>query len=357
MIEATFNAVTPTPIVAEFEAIIPREKTLPVANKSVSITENGEYKVQADADTVMTEVGIEVAIPYKTRYVEFNDSGFAALIAEKFGCNVGVTEEQAAGIDTIPARFARGNAEIKDASGLSKFTNLTSIGSDAFASCTNLTGDLIIPDSVTMMGEWAFYMGFVSGTDRLFINLNTRPLLTTDTHPNSRQPISSTGFKEIYIDDMQALVKSEIPWFYNSVAASLYTWDLYVNGVLTKDIVLDCPETHTVISRILAGSSITSVKFNDGFTNILSMTFDYCRSLSLIDLPSTITSIAIYAFRSIKSNCTIVCRALTPPVLGNQVIFIPSSIYVPDESVEAYKTASVWSAYATKIKPLSEYQE
>ena len=232
------------------------------------------------------------------------------------------------------------------------------INGEAFTYCSKLSGDLIIPDSVTMINEWSIKDVYkTTKTDRLFINLATKPSLTTDTHPNSKAPIYNTGFKEIHIDNVQALVKSKIPWFTNSGNVTSYTWDLYVNGVLTKDIVLDCPETHTVIPNILAGSSITSLKLNEGFTNTSGFTFDNCRSLSFIDLPSTITNITAYAFRAIKSNCTIVCRALTPPVLGGQVVFTPSSIYVPDESVEAYKGATGWSTYASKIKPLSEYVE
>lgn len=62
MIDATFNAIAPTPIIAEFEAIIPREKALEVKNKNITIEQNGTYTVKADADTTMTEVGVEVDI-------------------------------------------------------------------------------------------------------------------------------------------------------------------------------------------------------------------------------------------------------------------------------------------------------
>ena len=56
MIGATFNAVIPTPIIAEFEAIVPREKALEVKNKNITIEQNGSYTVKADADTIMTKV-------------------------------------------------------------------------------------------------------------------------------------------------------------------------------------------------------------------------------------------------------------------------------------------------------------
>ena len=56
-------------------------------------------------------------------------------------------------------------------------------------------------------------------------------------------------------------------------------------------------------------------------------------------------------------------RATTPPSLGGSLInksWVRATIdklYVPDTSVNAYKTATNWSQYANIIKPLSEYVE
>ena len=33
------------------------------------------------------------------------------------------------------------------------------------------------------------------------------------------------------------------------------------------------------------------------------------------------------------------------------------AIYVPDESVDAYKTAVGWDKYTSKIYPISEYED
>lgn len=57
---------------------------------------------------------------------------------------------------------------------------------------------------------------------------------------------------------------------------------------------------------------------------------------------------------------TVVCKSITPPSLGTEVFGRCSSnlkIYVPDDSVEAYKGATNWSNYADRIHPLSEYVE
>ena len=55
----------------------------------------------------------------------------------------------------------------------------------------------------------------------------------------------------------------------------------------------------------------------------------------------------------------IVIRAVTPPAFGVGVFGSSNNcpIYVPDESVEAYKNATNMSGYASRIKPLSEYVE
>ena len=99
-------------------------------------------------------------------------------------------------------------------------------------------------------------------------------------------------------------------------------------------------------------SNFDSVKVGNGCTTIgtsgLAFTF------KSIDIGSGITSIGNYG---IKSNLctTIICRATTPPTCGGSA-FVNTNltgIYVPDGSVNAYKSASFWSMYSSKIYPLS----
>ncbi len=78
---------------------------------------------------------------------------------------------------------------------------------------------------------------------------------------------------------------------------------------------------------------------------------------TFIELPDTIATIGVQALAFNKNLEIVIARPVTPPTIDttflaqcNKLI----AIYVPDESLSAYLTA--WSAYATKIKPLSEYQ-
>ena len=48
-----------------------------------------------------------------------------------------------------------------------------------------------------------------------------------------------------------------------------------------------------------------------------------------------------------------------PPAFNsdNALWTTPMAIYVPDESVDAYKTAVGWDKYTSKIYPISEYED
>ena len=77
-----------------------------------------------------------------------------------------------------------------------------------------------------------------------------------------------------------------------------------------------------------------------------------------IELPSTVTTIGQNAFVNCTGLTRISIAAATPPTLGANAFANCSAltgIYVPDDSVEAYKTATNWSAYANKILPLSQF--
>lgn len=80
--------------------------------------------------------------------------------------------------------------------------------------------------------------------------------------------------------------------------------------------------------------------------------------LSRVILPSTLTQIGYACFQYLGRNVRgidVVCKAVTPPtVLWGLFASGVGYIYVPDESVTAYKAASGWKGKKSKIKPMSE---
>lgn len=108
-------------------------------------------------------------------------------------------------------------------------------------------------------------------------------------------------------------------------------------------------------------SSLKTFTIQEGTTNLLYSTFSFCISLESVSIPSTLTRIQNYVFGSCSSLRTIIMLPTTPPTMtytGSNfwIAGAPSDVkcYVPDNSLEDYKTANIWSTMATKIYPLSE---
>lgn len=98
---------------------------------------------------------------------------------------------------------------------------------------------------------------------------------------------------------------------------------------------------------------LRSVSIEDGLTGIGNNAFSGCRSLSSITIPNSVTSIGSFAFSNCTSIPSITFTQTTPPELGYMAFNGTNfPIYVPTESVEAYKAANNWSAYADRIQAI-----
>lgn len=167
-----------------------------------------------------------------------------------------------------------------------------------------------------------------------------------------------------------------------SSSGTAIDWESIARGMLdctTEFSVPDSIQLNTNVSMFASRKGLLRFSFPSGVTTVASSLCYGCSKLSEVEFPNTITRINQTAFQStgltsvtIPSSVTRIdaqafaqCKKLvevimeptTPPTFGGNM-FIGStaltSIYVPDASVEAYKAASGWSTFASKIKPISE---
>ena len=120
-------------------------------------------------------------------------------------------------------------------------------------------------------------------------------------------------------------------------------------------------------------SDLTNVSLPNSITRIDNDSFSSCVSLTNINIPSGVTALANAAFRGCSGllslnlinvsqigsdafrDCTsltsITVNMVTPPNMGSSALYNTNNcpIYVPVQSVEAYKTATNWSTYADRI--------
>ncbi len=117
------------------------------------------------------------------------------------------------------------------------------------------------------------------------------------------------------------------------------------------------------VDGLFAGqSSLSSIVLPDSLTSIGEECFSNCSALTSISLPQSINRIGHACFMGCTSLNRIEVKATTPPVLSffdswdqeyttDPYTFDGSNckIYVPSESVDAYKSAKGWKLYANRI--------
>ncbi len=289
-----------------------------------------------------------------------------------------------------------GNNSFNGCSGITSFNlpaSLTKIGASAFANCTGLT-EIKIPESVTSLGSGVFSgctgitsltipegvttipSNMVSGCTNLE-TLNLPSKITTI--PTGA--FKGTGLKTIGLPEsltqipsslFQNCVKLEsivIPAKVTTIGSSAFAGCTSLKGV-------NIPDPCTKIDRgAFDGSGLESIDVNNvtdvttAFSNcknlksitlrkvinIANQGFSGCSALTSITIPATVTKVNAWAFAGCSSlkeiifesstPCTVSSTSFTTSALAASPATYVDAIYVPDNAVDAYKTANVWSNY------------
>ena len=113
-----------------------------------------------------------------------------------------------------------------------------------------------------------------------------------------------------------------------------------------------------IAKRAFKNGSLESIVLPNNLTKIGKEAF-YNNYLTSVTIPSSVTSIGAGAFESNRpaSNrlTSVTIHAVNPPTIDEETTFGYKSslkIYVPAQSVNAYKTAKGWRRYADKIFPI-----
>ena len=218
-------------------------------------------------------------------------------------------------VTSIPYYFVRGQSSLET---IILPNSLTQIEYKAFYGCSSLTS-ITIPDRVTSIGGSAF--------------------------------ANCSSLTSVYITDINAWCNIS---FEDISSNPLYSAKakLYLNNELVTKVIV--PDGVTSINYNFSGcSSLTSITIPDSVTSISRSAFSQCSSLTNVIIGKGITSIGGLAFYDCSSLQTITIKATTPPTIAEDTIYnCPAlvAIYVPAESVYAYKAASGWSARASLIQ-------
>lgn len=354
------------------------------------------------------------------KYIIFKDPVVEQICVANWGDGVGITEEQAAAVTSI-RRVFQGNTEITSFDELKyfgvneinqdgfkgctslrsiDFSNIESIGGYAFYNCSNLIVRFDYPKMKTL-GVDSFYTCTVhivnmEGVETYSGAFRGNKVTGIVNAPNIKGTVGSfaeslitqvlslgmaTGLgsqafarckyleklilpptlksigRQAFQDAPLANTENNIPEIISNVTETGYE-ALVRCGVYIEDLRLDSLETMAGCS--FEGCDIRKVSNTGKVSSIGNRSFYSNPNLIEANISEHVTQIGDYAFSQCRSLKTVILKSVVPPSIGTTTFsntHADLSIYVPFKSLEAYKTATNWSAYASRIKPLSEYTE
>ncbi len=213
------------------------------------------------------------------------------------------------GVTSIGAEAFRDCANLKSVD-LSRSTSLTTIGASAFSPCRSLTGEVIVPDNVTSIGEYAFRY---SAIERITFGENLQtigarafqqcPNLTSITFGGKVQTIGEYAFY-----GCNALASPlTFPATLTSIGGQAFEYCRNIPSVTFAD----CAATIGA-AAFNSCSNLTSLALGNGITQIADYAFNDCKKLTgELIIPNSVTSIGAKAFYN--------CAGITAIQLGSNV--------------------------------------
>ncbi len=169
---------------------------------------------------------------------------------------------------------------------------------------------------------------------------------------------SCSGIKGVYIDDVASWCGITFPNLYaNPLAYSGNMWLKNSSGTYDRLENLVIPDSVTEIATrtFYNGDCLKTITIGNNLSKIGNDAFIGSYNLNSVSIGLGITSIGSCAFMYCPTLTTLTIKAVEPPTLeSGSFNEAPSEfkIYVPRNSVNAYKTATNWSAFADCIYPV-----
>lgn len=306
-------------------------------------------------------------------YIRFADSTAASICAINWGDGIGLTTINAQAVTSLNTKF-KSNTSITSFNELKSFinvktllnsefygdnkltsidlSNVTYINDSGFNGCTSLT-DVGDTSGITVINGYAF-----NQCSKL-VNIDTSNVTTIN---GDRAFSGCTSLKSVNLQNCTSI----------GANAFLNCTSLESLGDTSKVTYIGQYQTFDNTSNLKIDFNFPSLQTiaghcnNSGFTNVVNCgtvtsmdgTFKGCRNLKTVVFPETCATLG----GSILENCS---SLIWVKVMYNGIASLIASsglsntnnckIYVSDASVAAYKTATNWSIYASRIFSLTQF--
>lgn len=223
--------------------------------------------------------------------------------------------------------------------------SLTYISDYAFSQCKNLE-EIHFGKNITSIGKWAFYWCSA---------LTTLDLPESIVTLGKSCFLGCTALTSVYVPASVTSMES------NFVACNALT-EIKVDPMNTVYSDIDGVVFNKNQNKLLmypAGKQQTEYVVPAGVDTIAREAFYSCQNLTSVSLPGSLKYIDNYAFAYSRGINSFRCEAVEPPAVynieGSYTFFLinkaESILYVSEESIDAYKVAVEWKDFG-QILPL-----
>lgn len=159
---------------------------------------------------------------------------------------------------------------------------------------------------------------------------------------------SITSIEDYAFYDCSSLASINIPNSVTSIGDYAFEYCYFLENINIPDNI-----TYIGIESFYYCIKLSGhLSIPNGLSLIDNRAFYSCYFLQSVSIPQSVIEIGDYAFSYNRSLSAVYVEATTPPTLGTDVFDThgePFVIYVPPESVDAYKQEAGWSDYADYI--------
>lgn len=335
--------------------------------------------------TVMTEEGEMTAsclLTIKDVPIIFEDEYVLARISQLALYDDGImSKAEAAKITYLePRYFGEFQGLVTSFPEFQYYISINWISSPSFAECENLRR-IVLPESVHIIGDHAFFgcsnLEEINFSDQI-VNIRSFAFAGCHSLKQCFIPQNATHLLEGMYWECSSIQEINIPETVVSIGNQCFLGCSSIKDIFIPDSVtnlegrafMGCSSaTNIRISKNVSilqygtfmGTAAKTVTIPEGVQILQQDVFSSCHQLEELTIPGTIVEID-----EICANCeslhTVYCKAVTPPALlrlpfterpdpddGPALSTSLKHIYVPKQSVEAYKTADLWKEYADII--------
>ena len=248
-----------------------------------------------------------------------------------------------------------GDTAFKDCANLTSITipeSIAIMGNGAFAGCTNLTTINYNAQNCSGPGfsgggtNWLYSCGHIT-TVNIGNNVEYIPPCFVRGEPNLTSiiiPNSVTSIGEYAFSDCTGLTSVTIPNSVTSIGSNAFS-----NCTGLTSVTIPNSVTSIGSNAFSNCTGLTSVTIPNSVTSIGSNAFNKCTGLTFLAIGNSVDSIGDKAFYKCSGLNTIDCKAENPPVLGTTVFGSINkdnvTLIVPCEKSSLYQNATGWSLF------------